>query len=238
VYSVPSETNYLADVFSRSFNTSRFLDKRKFVLSKIQANKIPPLTDPFIVDEGTLYAYFSNTLNSEDSDTFNRNRAKISTPKPIKNLYKLFEKCTPEEKCYSAIRLLQGWNDPSIKPTVKLNSIVSEETEEVIEDPIDILERNDILLFTQHCEQVIKETMESHYKTSGMTAAAVEAAATRDAAAVAAATGAVVAEAGIRSSISFSKGKKAKKCQKVNINMIVFYSYYDALESCTREYFL
>ena len=55
VYSVPSETNYLADVFSRSFNTSRFLDKRKFALSKIQANKIPPLTEPFIVDEGTLY---------------------------------------------------------------------------------------------------------------------------------------------------------------------------------------
>jgi len=164
VYSVPSETNYLADVFSRSFNTSRFLDKRKFALSKIQANKIPPLTEPFIVDEGTLYAYFSNTLNSEDSDTFNRNRAKVSTPKPIKNLYKLFEKCTPEEKYYSAIRLLQGWNDPAIKPTVKLNSIISEETDEVIEDPIVILERNDILLFTQHCEQVIKETMESHYK--------------------------------------------------------------------------
>ena len=63
------------------------------------------------------------------------------------------------------LRLLQGWNDPAIKPTVKLNSIISEKTDEVIEDPIDILEHNDILLFTQHCEQVIKETMESHYKT-------------------------------------------------------------------------
>jgi hypothetical protein len=61
-----------------------------------------------------------------------------------------------------------------------------------------------------------------------MTAAAVEAAATRDAAAVAAAAGAVVAEAGNRSSISLSKGKKAKKCQKVNINVIVSYPYYDA----------
>jgi hypothetical protein len=116
------------------------------------------------VDEETLYAYFSNTLNSEDSDSFSRNRAKVSTPKPIKNLYKLFEKCTPKEKYYSAIRLLQGWNDPAIKPRVKLNSIISEETNEVIEDPIDLLEQNDILLFTQHCEQVIKETMESLYK--------------------------------------------------------------------------
>ncbi len=116
------------------------------------------------MDEETLYAYFSNTLNSEDSDSFSRNRARISTPKPIKNLYKLFEKCTPEEKYYSAIRLLQGWNDPAIKPTVKLNSMTSEDTNEEIDDPIDLLEQNDILLFTQHCEQVIKETMESHYK--------------------------------------------------------------------------
>ncbi len=95
-----------------------------------------------------------NLLPDED-----RNRAKISTPKPIKNLYKLFEKCTPEEKYYSAIRLLQGWNDPTIKPTVKLNSMTSVEDNETEEDPIDILERNDILLFTQHCEQVIKEAL-------------------------------------------------------------------------------
>ena len=42
--------------------------------------------------------------------------------------------------------------------------MTSVEENETDEDPIDILERNDILLFTQHCEQVIKETMESHYK--------------------------------------------------------------------------
>ena len=71
-----------------------------------------------------------------------------------------------------------------------------------------------------------------------MTAAAVKAAATRDAAAVAAAAGAVVAEAGIRSSLSYLKETKAEKCQKVNKNVYVFYSYYDALESCARDYFL
>ena len=42
--------------------------------------------------------------------------------------------------------------------------MTSAENNEIEEDPIDILERNDILLFTQHCEQVIRETMESHYK--------------------------------------------------------------------------
>jgi hypothetical protein len=70
-----------------------------------------------------------------------------------------------------------------------------------------------------------------------MTAAAVEAAGSRDAAAVAAAAGAVVAEAGIRPTISFLTGKKRIKCHKANIIVIVFYSYSDALESCTREFF-
>jgi hypothetical protein len=41
VYSVPSEVNYLADIFSRAFTTSRFLDKSEFALSKAQANKLP-----------------------------------------------------------------------------------------------------------------------------------------------------------------------------------------------------
>jgi hypothetical protein len=59
-------------------------------------------------------------------------------------------------------------------------------------------------------------------------AAAVEAVATRVAEAVAAAAGAAVAEAGIRSPLSFLKETKAEKCQKVNFNVIVFYSNHDA----------
>jgi hypothetical protein len=47
VYSVPSEVNYLADIFSRAFSSSRFLDKAEFALSKTQANEVPPLTEPF-----------------------------------------------------------------------------------------------------------------------------------------------------------------------------------------------
>ena len=164
IYSVPSETNYLADIFSRSFNTSRFLDKQKFALSKIQAAKIPPLTEPFILDEATLYAYFTNTLNSEESDQFPRNKPKISTPKPIKNLYKLFEECTPEEKYYSAIRLLQGWNDPTIKPAVKLNNVEIDTNSDLTDSALELLEQNNHALFTQHCNQVIAEAMNSHYK--------------------------------------------------------------------------
>jgi dUTPase len=164
IYSVPSETNYLADIFSRSLNSSRFLEKRKFALSKLQANKIPPLTEPFVVDEATLYAYFTNTLNSEQSDVHPRNKQKISTPKPIKKLYKLFEDCTPEEKYYSAIRLLQGWNDPTIKPAVKLNATTLNENSDLTDKALALLETNSQPIFLQHCEQVINEVMNSTFQ--------------------------------------------------------------------------
>ncbi len=114
VYSVPSEVNYLADIFSRAFTTSRFLDKSEFALSKAQANKLPPLTEPFIATESALYQYFTLPLNSESADEYPRKKAKISTPKPVSSLYKLFQDCTPEEKYLSAIRLLQRWDDPSL----------------------------------------------------------------------------------------------------------------------------
>src|SRR5450830_1141691 len=114
VYSVPSEVNYLADVFSRAFSTSRFLEKNQLAMSKPQANNLPPLTEPFLATEEALYQFFALPLHSEESDMYSRKRSKISTPKPVSSLYKLFKDCTPEEKYLSAIRLLQGWDDPQL----------------------------------------------------------------------------------------------------------------------------
>jgi len=130
VYSVPSEVNFLADIFSRAFLTSRHLDKSQFALSKPQANSVPPLTEPFVLSEEALYRYFSLPLNPEKSDKFPRKKSKISTPKPISNLYKLFQDCTPEEKYLSALRLLKGWDDSS-----KRDELTSEvNTSQVFED--------------------------------------------------------------------------------------------------------
>ncbi len=125
VYSVPSEVNYLADIFSRAFTTSR-LDKTEFALSKAQANKLPPLTEPFVATESALYQYFTLPLNPESGDEYPRKKAKISTPKPVSSLYKLFQDCTPEEKYLSAIRLLQGWDDPSLTGNESNSCLVTE----------------------------------------------------------------------------------------------------------------
>ncbi len=123
VFSVPSEVNYLADVFSRAFSNSRFA-KNEFSLSKIQASKIPPLTDPTLWSENELFLYFSTPLTPEELDDHPKIKNKIQTPRPIRSLYKLFKNCTPEQKYYSALRLLQGWNDPTLQnfkgPTVNI----------------------------------------------------------------------------------------------------------------------
>jgi len=165
VYSVPSETNYLADIFSRAFSTSRFLDKSKFALSKNQAANIPPITDPFFADENALYQFFSQPLQPENADQFPRNKPKIATPKPIKNLYKLFETCTPEEKYFSALRLLQGWNDKTIsKRTASLNS--ASYNFHTDDDTFRYVKDNHKALFQRHCDEFIKKTMKDIYNTA------------------------------------------------------------------------
>ncbi len=64
VFSVPSEVNYLADVFSCAFSNSRFA-KNEFSLSKVQASKIPPLTNPTLWSENELFLYLLTLLPPE-----------------------------------------------------------------------------------------------------------------------------------------------------------------------------
>jgi RNase H-like domain found in reverse transcriptase len=153
IFSVTSEVNYLADLFSRSYSTSRFLDKDLLSLSKVQANKIPPLPNPCLLEEAALYQYFAQPLQTEASDIFPRKRSEIATPKPIKSLYKIFGDCTPEQKYLSALRLLQGWNDSAIsaenesKASLELNAL-------------SILEKKDKPLFKKFCDKVVTEAVE------------------------------------------------------------------------------
>jgi len=155
IFSVPSEVNYLADLFSRAFNTSRFLDKSQFALSKVQANKIPPLCDPFVLDEVALYQYFAQPLKPEKGDEYPRNKSKISTPKPIKSLYKIFQDCTPEEKYLSALRLLKGWDDETLSES------------DLESNALEVIAVKDQPLYNQFrkklVEDKVKETMQKVY---------------------------------------------------------------------------
>lgn len=168
VYSVPSEVNYLADVFSRAFSTSRFLDKNEFALSKCQANQIPPLTEPFLATESALYQYFTLPLSSESGDKYPRKKAKISTPKPVSSLYKLFQDCTPEEKYLSAIRLLQGWDEPSLADSESNSCQLTADSPRQDKDraalqTVDIMQKRREDLFELYSKRVIQKTMRQLY---------------------------------------------------------------------------
>jgi len=171
VYSVPSEVNYLADIFSRAFTSSRFLDKAQFALSKAQANNLPPLTEPFVASESALYQYFALPLITEVDDKYPRRKPKVSTPKPISNLYKLFKDCTPEEKYLSALRMLQGWNDSSLRDE---DSIESNSSRVLSDSPSlghtsqppeveDLLRAKSADLHKLYTDRVMKKTLDQLY---------------------------------------------------------------------------
>jgi hypothetical protein len=170
VYSVPSEVNYLADIFSRAFTTSRFLDKSKFSQSKAQANKLPPLTDPFQATESALHQYFTLPLNPESGDEYPRKKAKVSTPKPVSSLYNCFKivQGTHEEKYLSAIRLLQGWDDPSLTGSESNSCQLTEHSPTQHKDRaalqvVDIMQKRREDLFKVYSERVIQKTMNQLY---------------------------------------------------------------------------
>ena len=159
IFSVSSEVNYLADIFSRAFHSSRFLDKSIYSLSKVQANKIPPLTNPFVLDEEALYQYFTQPLKAEECDNNSRKKPKISTPKPIKSLYKLFSDCTPEQKYFLALPLLQGWDDKTLNKDPDKDMMES--------NALKFMEKNNKADFKKFCNHIVseavKETMEKLY---------------------------------------------------------------------------
>ena len=62
----------------------------------------------------------------------------------------MFQDCTPEEKYFSALRLLQGWDDNRIKN----ENLTQEELEN---NTLQIIETKDKKLFKEFCKQIIKD---------------------------------------------------------------------------------
>ena len=84
-------------------------------MSKTQAEKIPPSTDPFVLDSDTLYEYLTTEVPSESGDHHPRDKPTLSIPRPMTQFSKLYEQATPEEKYHSSMRLLKGNDDPSLQ---------------------------------------------------------------------------------------------------------------------------
>ena len=117
IYHISGKYNILADLFSRAFSRSRFCNN-DLTMSKKQAENLPPLTDPFVLESETLFHFLSTEVRPESGDTHDKSRRQLAIPRPLTKFAKLFQDSTPEEKYFSAIRLLKGHDDESLK---KLN---------------------------------------------------------------------------------------------------------------------
>ena len=107
--------NVLSDLFSRSFEQSRFKHQALMTLSKKQSKKIPPISESFSLDSETLYELLVTERKPEKGDILaDRKIRKKAVPRPLSHLIKLSAADTPELKFVNAIRSLEQNNDPSI----------------------------------------------------------------------------------------------------------------------------
>ena len=75
----PSRSRDDARTSDKSRDTSRFQDKSKFALSKMQAGKFPPLTDPWILDREFCITLCAKPLQSESQQPTGWQTERISS---------------------------------------------------------------------------------------------------------------------------------------------------------------
>jgi hypothetical protein len=113
---VPGTVNVLADIMSRAVNDNISCAlPREHPISKEWAKVLPPLMDNFFVTRDALFDFLTRQLQPEANDLGDRKHRSLMEPKNVQELYDMAQKVTPEEKYYSAIRLLDQWNDEYIK---------------------------------------------------------------------------------------------------------------------------
>ena len=104
VYSIPGPINFLADLLSRAFSKSRFVNKNKYNLSKETAEKLPNLNPLFSIDNETLVKYFQSEMLPEKDDKGNKHK---NLPKQLEPLLTMYMNRTPEERYIDTILILK-----------------------------------------------------------------------------------------------------------------------------------
>ena len=111
IFNVPGTVNILADLFSRSLLSSRYI-QGEFSLSKTDAQLLPPPLKRFIISSKDLRNSLLSNLPPESKDS---HTIKLQKGQTVEEVYSDYTNVTPEERYLSGIRFIQGWNDPSIQ---------------------------------------------------------------------------------------------------------------------------
>ena len=104
IFHVPANINILADIFSRAFVNSRYIQNGSYNLSKEAAANVPPLEEPFQVSSSILYTYFTSEILPEPSDKGSRT---FSKPRTLDNVFQMYKSQTPEKAYLDAILLIK-----------------------------------------------------------------------------------------------------------------------------------
>ena len=162
IWHIPGTQNQLADIFSRSYHGSAYKTKEDFKLSKTQAQHLPPLPNPCMLEPDQLFKIFTTLPETEpDYDRGNKKRRPLPMPKPIIDIMKELEETTPEEKFISARRILEGWNDKTLSEENKtkkadLNSIETEIEKAYIEKLATKAKNREVILEEEWAEKLEK----------------------------------------------------------------------------------
>jgi hypothetical protein len=92
---------------------------REHPISKQWAKELPPLTDNFYVTRQALFEFLTKQLTPEPQDLHDRTHKRLMEPKSVQELYDLSKTVTDEERYYTALRLLDQWNDKYLETESK-----------------------------------------------------------------------------------------------------------------------
>ena len=102
VFYVPSEINFLANIFSRAFSSSRFKNV-EYKFSKEYIKQVPRL-DSTIINSNVLYAFLASEMQPHPDDKGDKSR---SRPKTLEDCLQFYDGLSPEHCFTSALLLLK-----------------------------------------------------------------------------------------------------------------------------------
>ena len=111
VFHCKGQHNFLADLFSRSYQNSRLLGEP--TLSKQQAENIPPIPDYFSTSSDTLYQFLCSPLQTETGHK--TPKKKTLYEKPTQSMLSMLRNLKPEQRAISETRLMLQNNDKTIR---------------------------------------------------------------------------------------------------------------------------
>ena len=102
VFYLPSELNFLSNVFSRAFSTSRFKDT-EYKFSKDYIKQVPRL-DGALLNSNVLYAFLASELQPHPDDDGDKSK---NRPKSLEECLQFYDGLSPEHCFTSALLLLK-----------------------------------------------------------------------------------------------------------------------------------